>query len=104
MVMLRMTHAQLLQALFSDKDCLSTQASGDAAAAREGDEEEIPECSDDSSCHDFAALAEGHLSVTGVYRLSSHVGKCDTCKYVFASMLCDVRRTKALDNFEDCDE
>lgn len=104
MVMLRMTHAQLLQTLFSDEDCSPTQAPGDVAAAREDDEEEYPGCFDDSSCHDFAAVAEGQLSVTGVYRLSSHIRKCDTCKYLFASMMCDVRRAKALDNFEDCDE
>jgi hypothetical protein len=103
MVMLRMTHAQLLNALFSDGDCSPTQAPGDVAATQE-DDEELPGCFDDSSCHDFAALAEGRLSVTGVYRLSSHIRKCDTCKYLFASMICDVRHAKALDNFEDCDE
>ncbi|TMQ21413.1 MAG: hypothetical protein E6J90_14310 [Deltaproteobacteria bacterium] len=99
-----MTHAQLLQSLFLDEDSPAMQAPGDATAAREDDEEEPSGCFDDSSCHDFAALTEGQLSVAGVYRLSSHIRKCDTCKYLFAAMMCKVRRAKALDNFEDCDE
>lgn len=103
MVMLRMTHAQLLHALFSGDGCSPTQTPGDIAAASEEDEE-LPGCFDGSSCLDFTALAEGQLSVTGVYRLSSHIHKCDTCKYLFASMISDVRRAEALDNFEDCDE
>lgn len=101
MVMLRMTHPQLLRALFVEEDSPATKAHDDEAAEQEDDEEEAPGCLDDSSCHDFAALTEGQLSITGVYRLSSHISKCDSCKYLFASMMCDVRRAKALDHFED---
>jgi hypothetical protein len=104
MVMLRMTHDQLLHALFAE-DNPAVQAPGDEAAQREGDDEEEPAgCDDDWSCLDFAALEAGQLSITGVYRLSSHIRKCDTCKYAFASMMHEVRRAKALDNFEDCGE
>jgi hypothetical protein len=104
MVMLRMTHAQLLQALFAEEGSPTVQAPGDEAAQGEDDEGEPAGCDDDWSCHDFAALSEGQLSITGVYRLSSHIKRCDTCKYLFASMMNEVRRAKALDHFEDCGE
>ena len=103
MVMLRMTHAQLLRALFAE-DKTASQAPGNEAEQQEDDEEEPTGCDDDWSCLDFAALSEGRLSITGVYRLSSHIRQCDTCKYLFASMMDEVRQAKALDNFEDCGE
>lgn len=105
MVMLRMTHAQLLQALFAAEDSPVVQAPGEESARREGDNEEEPAgCDDDWSHHDFAALTEGQLSIMGVYRLSSHIRECDACKHLFASMMNEVRRVKALDGFEDCGE
>jgi hypothetical protein len=106
MVMLRMTHTELLQALFPEDRSATQEPDGQASKTDDDDDGDgdPAECLDDMSCHDFAALTEGQLSVTGVYRLSSHMRECDSCKYLFASMICEVRRAKALDNFDDCDD
>jgi hypothetical protein len=106
MVLLRMSHAQLLRALFSDEDSAAAESIDGEKAAQQKDEdpEDFPTCEDDSITLDFALLEEGHLSRAGVYRLSSHISTCNTCKEVFAAMVCVERRAKALDNFEGCED
>jgi hypothetical protein len=105
MVMLRMSHGQLLHALFAEDAGSAAQTPQDDEDSDEADDDDgPPSCVDSSTCHDFCALTEGQLSSTGVYRLSSHMRDCDSCKYVFATMVDEVRRAKALDTFGEDDD
>jgi hypothetical protein len=98
-----MSNSQLLGVLFIDEGT-SISPTHTEASMQDDDDREHPSCEDEWACHDFAALTEGNFSITGVYRLSRHMQTCDSCKYLFASMMDDLRRANALDNFDDNDE
>ena len=110
LLMLRMTHGQLLRALFAGEDCPQQEPDDGGEPNDEGesdDEGEPRECCDGSLDSDrsldlyFAALQEGTLTNEGVEGLARHIGECDTCKMLFALMLDDVRRTSNQTTRED---
>ena len=96
-------HAELVLAS-KPEDGHPTEPLGSEGAAQQEDEEQedFSTCDDASISLDFARLGEGLLPRADVYRLSNHISTCDTCKQLFAVMVCEERRAKALDNFEGC--
>ena len=122
LILLRMTHEEFLRVLLPEGHGPTTEPLDSGKAAHEEDDEQDdppgcddedppgcddedpPGCDDAAISLDFARLEAGLLSRADVYRLENHLSTCDTCKEVFAAMVCEERRAKALDNFEGCED
>ena len=84
LLMLRMTHVQLLK----------TISAGHHRRRPVRDDEPAGECPDMLASLDFAALREGAGTIAGARRLAQHIGACEMCMMRFVLWLDDVRRQK----------